>query len=385
MTSSGISSELRREISTYVSDEQADAWIVYGYKGINPTFSYFFDDRRLSRRAFYVIPASGEPHLIVHAVDADRFKDVARRVYHDKDDLLRCLTEEAARHKRVLMEYSPNGALPAASYLDAGTYQLLCGLGFDIRSSQDVHQKLFSRWTPADLADHQRSASVYFDSLQETLWHVRKNVGRVTERDVLQVLSERCSREGVEICVPCVAVNQHSAMPSYQLKDAGATVNEGDWLFIDCHSRTPGKVFSDITWVSYVGQNPPAAYVAAFDAVRGARDLAVETLRDAYKHKRRIEGWELDRVARDYFKERGQEQYFTHRLGHSLGRDIHGPGANLDDFESHDTRPLIPGTAFTIEPGLYFQDFGVRTEINVFLTESGPEILTPLQASIQCI
>jgi Xaa-Pro aminopeptidase len=378
-------SDRLQEMPRYIESEQADAWIVYGYKDINPTFGHFFDGRRISRRAFFIIPVSGAPRLIVHAVDADRFKDVDRRIYHGREDMLGYLAEEVARNKRVLMEYSPLGALPANSFLDAGTYQLLSDIGFEIRSSADVHQSLFARWTAADRDDHARAATVYFEALQATFLHVRQNLGRITERGVLDYLTDQVARNGCEICVPCVAVNQNSAMPSYTLKGAGATVHEGDWLFVDCHCRIPGKVFADITWVSYVGQNPPARYVAAFEAVRDARDMAVDAVRAAYRDKRRIEGWELDRLARDYFGQTNNDKYFTHRLGHSLGKDIHGPGANLDDFESHDTRQLIPGTAFTIEPGLYYADFGVRTEINVLLDESGPSILTPEQKTIQCI
>lgn len=377
--------KLYLDVQRQIASDGADAWIIYGYKATSPTFSSFFSDRRISRRAFYVIPARGEPRLIVHSVDADKFADVPRQIYGGNDELRRHLLDEVSRNRRVLMEYSPLGAIPALSSLDAGTYELLSGLGFEILSSKDVHQKVFARWTQHDLEQHARSASVYFNALQDTLRHVRAHVGRLTERDVVQFLSEKAARDGVEICVPCVAVNEHSGMPSYALKGEGATIKDGDLLFIDCHARTPGSVFSDITWISYLGREPPAAYVEAFEAVRTARQRALDLLRQAYRDKRRVEGWELDRVARDYFGSIGKEAYFTHRLGHSLGKDIHGPGANLDDFESHDTRELIPGTAFTIEPGLYFPEFGVRTEINVYISENGPEVLTPEQSGIQCI
>lgn len=368
-----------------IERSDADAWVIHDFRGSNQAFRNIFPQAATSRRAFLLVPSVGKPSLLVSAVDADKFPGVERVVYASHEDLVGRLTALAALYPRILMEYSPNGLLPVISCLDAGTYELLRGVGFEIRSSADLHQRMFARWSAQDLEDHRYAADVYMRSLQAAFRYIRENLGKVREGDVFDFLHEQVAREGVELGVPCVAVNEHSGMPHYELQRPGHLIGEGDWVFIDCHARLPGKVYADITWVGYVGKDPPERYRAAFQAVREARDLAVEAVRNAYRQERRIEGWQLDRIARDHLGGLGHGAYFTHRLGHSLGRDIHGPGANLDDFECRDTRALIPGTAFTVEPGLYFPDFGVRSEINVYLEASGPRVLTPLQMQIETI
>lgn len=363
----------------------ADAWIICDYKDSNPAFRFFFSDIRVSRRAFFVISQDEAPFVVAHRVDYNRFKGYKILPYSGYDDLLRIIKDIRARYNKVLVDYSGLGGASPLSSIDAGTLHLLEAAGFSIKTSEELHQHVFARWNPDDVAAHKKASIVYFDALQGSFQYIRENLGKVTEGDVVNYLDERTRREGIEICVPCVAVNRNSSFPSYSRVGAGATINERDWLFVDCHAHIPGEVFSDITWVAHVGGRPPEAYERAFAAVRDARNLAVDLVQEAFAQGRRIEGWEVDRAVRTFFSMTGQDKYFAHRLGHSLGKTIHGVGANLDDLETHDTRPLIKGTAFTIEPGLYYEDFGLRTEINVIIGENGPEVVTPMQNDIHII
>jgi len=288
--------------------------------------------------------------------------------------------------RRVLMEYSPGGALPTMSYVDAGTFELLTSLGFEILPSADLYQELFATWTEQELAEHRLAARELGRVVLAAFGFIGENLGRVTEGDVAGFIRREFGAAGLETdSGPNVSVNAHSADPHYDPLGSGSVISAGDWVLIDLWARRPGGVYADITWVGYAGREVPARYRQAFDVVRAARDLALKFLAEALGSGRRVEGWEVDRAARNLVAERGFGAYFTHRLGHNLGRDVHGKGANLDDYETRDTRALIPGLGLTVEPGLYFGDFGVRSEINVYLGPHGPEVTTPAQEEVVLI
>ncbi len=378
--------QVTARIRAYLSERGVAGWLVYDFRGLNPVFAELMGRTGGTRRAFLAFRAEGEPVLVVHRVDAGGFAGLERRVYCDRGELADVLRGLFPGGRRVLMEYSPGGALPTMSYVDAGTFEFLTSLGFEISSSADLYQELFARWTETDLAGHCLAARELGRVVLRAFEFIGENLGRVAEGDVVGFIRREFEAAGLETdSGPNVSVNVHSADPHYEPTGSGATISAGDWVLIDLWARRPGGVYADITWVGYAGREVPARYREAFDLVRAARDLALKFLHEAWGAGRRVEGWEVDRVARNLVAERGFGAHFTHRLGHNLGREVHGRGANLDDYETHDTRALIPGLGFTIEPGLYFDDFGVRSEINVYLGPNGPEVTTPVQEEVVLI
>ena len=211
----------------------------------------------------------------------------------------------------------------------------------------------------------------------------------VTEYDVAEYIRSRYALDGLESPDgPIVAVNAHASDPHFEpTQELSSRIGQGDWVLIDLWARLPGEstMFADITWTAYVGDSVPPAHQDVFDAVIGARDAAVAELAAAFAAGRSLQGWQVDTVARDYVTRAGYGPYFSHRLGHSLGREVHGNAVNLDGWETHDTRPVIPGVAVTVEPGIYLPEFGVRSEIDLYIGEDGPQVTTEIQRSVVLI
>ena len=208
----------------------------------------------------------------------------------------------------------------------------------------------------------------------------------MTEYDIAELIRSRVRDEGLESPDgPVVAVNEHSADPHYDPRPESQTVKPGDWVLVDLWAREPAAdaMYGDITWTAYVGDSVPLENQRVFDAVLGARDAALSEIENAFSEGRGLQGWEVDSVARDFITQAGFGDYFGHRLGHSLGHEVHGNAVNLDSWETHDTRRLLPGMAVTIEPGIYLPGkFGVRSEIDVFISENGPEVTTEVQREV---
>jgi len=378
--------QLTARIRAYLSERGLDGWLVYDFRGLNPVFAELVGRTGGTRRAFLALRPDEEPTLLVHQVDAGGFAGLGRRVYRNREELVDGLLSLFPGGRRLLMEYSPGGALPTMSYVDAGTFELLTSLGFEILPSADLYQELFATWTEGELAEHRLAVRELGRVVLAAFGFIGENLGRVAEGDVVGFIRREFAAAGLEAdSGPNVSVNAHTADPHYEPAGSGSVISAGDWVLIDLWARRPGGVYADITWVGYAGREVPARYRQAFDVVRAARDLALDFLAEAWGSGRRVEGWEVDRAARKLVTERGFGAYFTHRLGHSLGREAHGRAANLDDYETHDTRALIPGLGLTVEPGLYFDDFGVRSEINVYLGPHGPEVTTPIQEEVVLI
>lgn len=286
------------------------------------------------------------------------------------------------------MEYSPEGALPRVGRVDAGSVELVRGLGVEIVSSGDVLQYATERWDDKQLASHRFAAAALGRIVHDTFKFVAENVNwKLTEHDVAQFIRGRYDRLGLEASDgPIASVGPHSSDPHYEpTPERAAVVRKGSWLLIDLWARQkgdPASIYADITWTCYVGRNPTPQHRKVFEAVRDARDAAVEFMAASWKAGNPIEGWQVDRAARDLIEARGFGNAFVHRLGHSLGRSVHSNAVNLDDWETRDTRRLIAGIGVTVEPGIYLPDFGVRSEIDVYLTPEGPEVTTEVQTEI---
>ncbi len=375
-----------------------DAWLLYDFHGQNPTAVGALDlgGLLLTRRWCYLVPAQGEPTALVHAVERLSFPRAAagRLVAYTSWSSFESALREALASlpgRRVAMEYFPNGVIPTLSRVDAGTVELVRSMGVEVVSSAELVQRFLCRWSPRQLASHVRALRAIdaakdgaFDQIGVAL---RRGV-EVSEITIQKFLRDEIARARLECDhPPIVAVNAHAGDPHYAPSPERPTpIRKGDLVVLDLWARGRGAtdVYADITWVGFCGDRPGARAEEIFRVAAGARDAGLEALRDAWRAGRTLQGWQVDRVVRDHVAARGYGDRFVHRTGHSLGVRVHGDGANLDDLETHDTRELVEGLAFTIEPGIYLPEegLGVRTEIDVALTAEGPQVFSRTQQEI---
>jgi len=294
--------------------------------------------------------------------------------------------------KRIAMEYARNCMLPHVSRVDAGTIEFVRNLGIEVVSSANIFQYTFARWTDEELQSHLRVANLVSKIKDEAFSFIREKVygeNKITEFDVQEFIMNRFAQEKLETeDRSIVAVNENSSKPHYEPTEiVKKEIKMNDWILIDLWAKEKGEhaVFADITWVGYTGRSTTKEHVKVFEVVKEARDVAISFLENAFQNNKLLEGWEVDRKVRNYIINQGFGQYFIHRTGHSIspGLTVHGLGVNIDDFETHDIRKIIPKVGFSIEPGIYIKDFGVRSEINVFMEKNGkPRVTSPLQDSI---
>ena len=388
------------EARAYLQSEGLPGWLIYDYLGANPTLAQVAPPSgHITRPVFLYIPAHGPARLLAHHVDAGKFAaaGLALEIYRSRATLEAALRTMLAGVPRVAMEYSPQSALPRVSRVDAGIVELVRSMGPEVVSSADLMQFATQRWSPAQLAGHCRAAAALGRIVQDAFARVGERLAqsptpaqRPTEFEIAEFIRARFREENlVTADGPIVSVNEHCSDPHYEPAPAGSSlIAPGDWLLIDLWARenTPDGIYADITWTAYVGDHPPARQREIFRIVTGARDAALSWLQDCHARGDVAQGWQVDDVARRYIAERGYGDYFTHRLGHSIHRAVHGEGVNLDNFETHDTRRIIPGLGFSIEPGIYLPEFGVRSEIDAYMSaEHGPYATSPVQREIALI
>lgn len=375
--------------------EGVDAWLLYDFQGSNPV-SYRLAGmggagHLATRRWFYLIPQTGEPRALVHAIERHNLDHLpgTKLVYAGRAQLQSGLTKILTGIKRVAMEYSPNCAIPYVSRVDAGTIELVRAIGAEVVSSGDLIQQFEARWSEAAIATHRTASEKLYrikdNAFEEVARRLRDGIA-TTEYDIQQKMVGWFTEEGlVADSAPCVSAQENAGNPHYLATAAEhRIIRENELLLLDLWGklRQPGSVYADITWIGFTGTAIPETMTNAFGAICGARDAAVNAVEVAARAGREIRGFEADQAARRVLIDAGYETAILHRTGHSLGENVHGNGAHLDDYETHDERRLIPGSGFTIEPGLYFKDFGVRTEINMVWTAKGPEVTGPRQKAI---
>jgi Xaa-Pro aminopeptidase len=332
--------------------------------------------------------------LLVHRIEAGSLPPRPGRVvtyagYHELHDRLR---EILAGRRSVAMEYCALGAIPYLSRVDAGTIELVRSFGTDVVSSADLVQQFLCRLTPGQIDSHRRAALEIDRAKDDAFRFVAERIraGRpALEIDVQDRIMQVFGRAGlITDHPPIVAVDAHAGDPHYVPRaDVARPCAEGSLVLIDLWAKEddPAAVFADVTWMGFAGESPPAPMAEAFDVVVvvRARDLGLDTVQRAHAARERLEGWMVDRAVRDYVATRGFGDFFLHRTGHNIGAHAdHGDGANLDDLETHDTRALVAGLCFSIEPGIYLPEFGVRSEINVVLEDDGPKVFTPSQREL---
>jgi Xaa-Pro dipeptidase len=294
--------------------------------------------------------------------------------------------------RRVAMQYSPNCAVPYVAMVDAGTVELVRGLGVEVVTSANLIQFFESRWTEEQLVMHLEAArkvdAIRRQAFERVGTKLRTNE-RVTEWEMQQFILSRFAEEGLTTDHgPDIAVNANASNPHYEPKqDASAEIKRGDLVLMDMWAKLdrPDAVFYDITWVGFCGQEPPAQMERVFTVVRDARDRAIERVKDAVREQRELRGFEVDDAAREHVRAEGFEEFFFHRTGHSIGTEVHGSGANMDNLETHDERSVIPWTCFSVEPGIYLPEFGIRLEVDVFVGDREARVTGEVQDKLVLI
>ena len=372
-----------------------DGWLLFDFHGSNPIATRLAATGGAghisTRRWFYLIPAEGGPRGLVHAIERGNLDHLPgeKLLYARKEELDANLTRLLAGMSRVAMEYSPLCAIPYLSRVDAGTVELVRARGVEVVSSGDLVQRFDATWDADQLATHEAASAALHRIKDEAFDRAAQALARgaaLTEYDLQQHMVRLFEREGlVSDSAPVVAIGANAGNPHYLPGPAASRpIVQDDVLLLDLwgKQRARGAVFADITWVAVTCSRVPGDVAAAFGAVAAARDAAVALVEDAVRGGRDLRGWEIDREARGVLEQRGYGAHVLHRTGHSLGESVHGNGAHLDDYETHDDRRLLPGAGFTIEPGLYFDTFGVRTEINMFRGERDARVSGPRQMEV---
>jgi Xaa-Pro aminopeptidase len=384
------------DIPSIQSDLRAaklDGWLFYDFRGRDPIAQGILDlpEGMRTRRWFYFVPAKGMPKKLVHKIEAQSLAALPGEAlyYAGQDELRRNVGKMLGRAKNVAMQYSPKNAIPYVAMVDAGTIELVRAAGVKVVSSADLVQKYEACWSDEQLRSH-RSAGAAIDRIvREAFLHAAKNVREkktITEYDLkVWILSEFeaagiWTEEG-----PDIAVNSNASDPHYgPTAESAAPIREGDLLLLDVwgKKKTPGSVYYDITWVGYLGAKVPEKYAKLFGIVREARDRAVDLILKNIAAGKPLQGWQVDKAARGVIEKAGYGKYFFHRTGHSIGEKVHGNGANMDGLETHDVRHLIPRTCNSIEPGIYLPDFGIRSEVNVYIGEREAQVTGAVQKEI---
>lgn len=383
-------------VQAALRDQEFDAWLLYDFRGLNMLarrIAGLRPDQITSRRWFYLVPAQGEPQKLVHRIESGALDHLpgSKRVYLRWQELEAGVGALVQGKKRVAMEYVARNANPYVSRVDAGTIELVRSFGPEIVSSGDLIQVFEATWDDEqwqmhlEAARHTRSA---YDAAWSFLADRVRKTGAVHELDVQQRILEHFKQHGmITDHSPNCSVGPHSGDPHYEPKpgDEGI-IREGDFVLIDLWAKLdkPRAVYSDLTWVGFVGTEVPEKYEKIFQIVARARDAGIQRVRDAFAKKEPLMGWQVDAATREVIDRAGYGEYFCHRTGHSIGQETHGNGANMDGLETREERRVLPRTCFSIEPGIYFKEFGIRSETNVFVDAQGQVHVTggELQKSV---
>ncbi len=366
-------------VQSAIRDQGLDGWLLYDFRGLNVLARRTLeiaDGAMLTRRWFYFVPARGEPLKLVHRIEPHSLDALpgAKKVYLRWQELEAGVAEILKGARRIAMEYVPRNANPYVSRVDAGTVELVRACGVEVSSSGDLVQQFEACWDDEqwamhlEAARHTRSAfDVAFSFIKE---RVRRG-GSVRETEVQQrILQHFAEHKLVMDHPPICAVGPHSGDPHYSPEPGSdGVIHADDFVLIDLWAKLdrPRAVYSDLTWTGFVGKTVPARYEEIFQIVARARDAAIDRVRSAFAERTAIQGWEVDQAARDVIDGAGYGQYFCHRTGHSIGQETHGNGANMDNLETREERRVLPRTCFSVEPGIYLPEFGVRSEVNVFV------------------
>ena len=384
------------DINAIQSDLRAaklDGWLFYDFRGRDPIAQNILrlPPGMRTRRWYYFVPAKGTPRKLVHKIETESLAALPGETlfYAGQEELRKNLGKLLGRAKTVAMQYSPKNAIPYVAMVDAGTVELVRSTGVKVVSSADLVQKYEACWSPAQLESHLAAGAVIDRVVREAFQLAAQNVREkktFTEYDLKQWILKEFDAAGIVLDQgPDIAVGAHASDPHYgPTPESASPIREGDLLLMDVWGKTKaaGSVYYDITWVGYLGSKVPEKMAKVFGVVREARDKAVELIQSRVAAGKPLQGWEVDKAARKVIEKAGYGKYFFHRTGHNIGQTVHGNGVNMDGMETHDVRHLIPKTCNSIEPGIYLPEFGIRSEVNVYVGEKEARVTGAVQKEI---
>jgi Xaa-Pro dipeptidase len=370
-----------------------DGWLFYDHHHRDPIAYRILDvpPALCSRRWYYLVPASGEPERLVHRIERGNLSGLPgrERIYSSWSEQREGLQALLAGKKKVAMQYSPLNTNPYIGLVDAGTVELVRSFGVEVVSSADLVQVFEARWPPRGLELHLEAGQAIHRILRQAFGMIRNAVAEgkpLDEYGLQQEILRLYAEQDLETEEPpIVAVNAHSGDPHYAPeRQRSSPIRSGDLVLLDLWAkrRVPGAVYFDITWIAFVGKEVPSRYAEIFEVVRQARDAGVVFVQAAKRCGTPIFGYQVDDVVREVIARHGYSDNFVHRTGHSIGQQVHGNGANMDNFETHDDRAIISGTCFSIEPGIYVQDFGIRSEVDVYVEPLDARVTGEVQQAI---
>jgi Xaa-Pro aminopeptidase len=374
--------------------QQLDGWLFFDHHFRDPLayrVLHLSVPRTPTRRWYYLVPAEGEPRGLVHRIESTMLDPLPgeKTLYSSWEEQVAGLAKIARGLKRVAMQYSPKCAIPYVAMVDAGTVELVRGVGLEVATSAELIQAFEARWTPAQLESH-LEAGRRVDRVRAAAFALVRertaNGAPVEEVEVKKFIRDGFQAAGlVTDHGPIVGVNANASNPHYEPTDElSQPIRRGDLLLIDMWAKLdrPEAVYYDITWTHFLGDNPPDEIRNVFQVVTGARDAAIECVKTAVAARQPLAGYQVDDAARGVIRQAGLGEYFTHRTGHSIGTEVHGNGANMDNLENHDDRRVIPWTCFSIEPGVYLPKFGIRSEVNMFVGETEAQVTGAIQREL---
>jgi Xaa-Pro dipeptidase len=380
-------------IQAALYDQQLDGWLFYDHHHRDPIAYRVLKvtPGMCTRRWYYLVPATGEPAKLVHCIERHNLDSLpgTEQEYCSWVEQREKLKLILGSQRRVAMQYSALNDIPYIGLVDAGTVELVRSLGVEVVSSADLVQMFEARWSPEALASHLQAGPIVHAAVRSGFAMIRDALssGRaIGEYDVQQEIAGVLDAGGLETDEPpVVAVNANSSNPHYSpTPETSRPIRPGNFVLLDVWGkrRTPGSVYFDITWTGFVGNTVPDRYTEIFGIVREARDAAVNLVKQAVREGKAIYGYQVDDAARGVITGHGYGEYFVHRTGHSIGEDVHGNGANMDNFETRDRRKIIPRTCFSVEPGIYLPEFGVRSEVNVYVDEHEARVTGEVQQAV---
>ena len=382
-----------KAIQSELCKANLDGWLFYDHHHRDPIAYRVLkiSPAMCTRRWYCLIPALGEPVRLVHRIERGSLDGVpgALHLYSSWTEQRERLKQVLAGKRRIAMQYSPLNDIPYVGLVDAGTIELVRSSGVEVVTSADLVQLFEARWSDAALASHFEAGKVVHAAINAAFAMIREAVraGKVlNEYEVQQEMMRFFAANGVETDEPpIVAVNANAANPHYDpTEDSTLPIREGDFVLLDVWAKQskPGAVYFDVTWTGFVGETVPDRYTEIFNIVCEARDAAVNLAKEAMQKETPLYGFQVDDAARGVIERAGYGDKFVHRTGHSIGEDVHGNGANMDNLETHDSRQVVPRTCFSVEPGIYLDDFGVRSEVNVYVEENDARVTGEIQQAV---
>jgi len=370
-----------------------DGWLFYDFRGRDPIAQRILQlpPGMRTRRWYYFVPVKGTPKKLVHKIETESLASLPGDTlyYAGQDELRKNLGKLLGRAKNVAMQYSPKNEIPYVAMVDAGTIELVWAAGAKVLSSADLVQKYEACWTAEQLDSHEKAGAVIDRTVAGAFRHAADCVRQkkpITEYELQQWIRSEFDKAGINTEQgPDVAVGAHASDPHYGPKAEGSSpIREGDLLLLDVwgKTKTSRSVYYDITWVGYMGAKVPDKIAKVFRVVREARNKAVELITTSIAAGKPLQGWQVDKAARTVIEKGGYGKYFFHRTGHNIGEAVHGNGANMDGLETRDVRHLIPKTCTSIEPGIYLPEFGIRSEVNVYIDEHEARVTGAVQDEV---